>query len=102
MKGRSGSTGVETTKILANKLKNPESQKGAQSFTATESFLRRQLRPARVTLTVAGLAIVLLLGTFLVSYGSKVYENWRERRLLYRATTLLQEGKLGKAAQMAQ
>ena len=43
-----------------------------------------------------------MLSVFFVSYGSKLYENWRERRLLHQATTLLQEGKLDKAAQMAQ
>jgi predicted Zn-dependent protease len=48
------------------------------------------------------LAIALLLGLFFVSYSSKLYENWHERRLLQKATTLLQDGKLSKAAQMAQ
>jgi predicted Zn-dependent protease len=38
----------------------------------------------------------------LVSYGSKLYENWRERRLLHQATIFLQEGNLSNAAQMAQ
>ena len=61
----------------------------------------RQLRPARVAFAVAALATVFLLGAFLVSYGSKLYQNWRENRLLDRATALLQEGKLSKAAQMA-
>jgi hypothetical protein len=101
MKGRNGSTGVEITHVLS-KVKDAEYQRTEQSFTPPESFLQRQLRPARVALAVAGLAIVLLLGTFLISYGSRLYENWRERRLLDRATALLQEGKLNKAAQMAQ
>src|SRR5262245_10981334 len=50
----------------------------------------------------AGVAIALLVGVFFFSYSSKVYENWRERRLLHRATVLLQEGQLSEAAQMAQ
>jgi predicted Zn-dependent protease len=47
------------------------------------------------------LAIAFLLGVFFVSYGLKLYQNWRENRLLDRATALLQEGNLSKAAQMA-
>jgi tetratricopeptide (TPR) repeat protein len=57
---------------------------------------------SRLAIAIAGLAIAFLLGVFFVSYGSKLYENWRERRLLHQATTLLQEGKLSEAAQMAQ
>ncbi|PYK30106.1 MAG: hypothetical protein DME58_10225, partial [Verrucomicrobia bacterium] len=48
------------------------------------------------------MAIALLVGVFFITYGSKLYENWRERRLLEHATTLSQEGKLSKAGQIAQ
>jgi Tfp pilus assembly protein PilF len=65
-------------------------------------MFRRQLRRGRLTVAITGLAIAFVVGVFFVSYGSKLYENWRERRLLRQATTLLQEGKLDKAAQMAQ
>ncbi len=46
--------------------------------------------------------VALLLGVLLFSYSSNLYEDWRERRLLHRATALLQEGELSKAAQTAQ
>jgi len=62
---------------------------------------QRHLGPARLAIAVAGLAIAFLLGIFLVSYGSKLYQSWRENHLLHRATALLQEGKLTKAAQIA-
>ncbi len=65
-------------------------------------MFQRQLRRGRLAVAIAGLIIAFLVGVFFVSYGSKLYENWRERRLLHQATTLLQEGKLDKAAQMAQ
>jgi Tfp pilus assembly protein PilF len=55
-----------------------------------------------LVIAIAGLAIALLVGVFFVSYGSKLFENWRERRLLEKASILLQEGKLSEAAQMAQ
>ena len=63
---------------------------------------RRKRMNGRLVVAIAGLAIAFLLGVFFISYGSKLYGNWRERRLLLQATTLLQEGDLGKAAQMAQ
>jgi len=56
----------------------------------------------RLTVAFAALAIALLLGAFFASYTAKLYGNWRERRLLQQATTLLQEGKLNDAARMAQ
>ncbi len=102
MKGRNGSTGVETTRIFSEQVKHREHRRSRQTFGAAKSLLLRQLRPTRVALAVAVLAIVFLLGAFLVSYNSKLYRNWRENRLLERATALLREGQLSKAAQMAQ
>jgi predicted Zn-dependent protease len=61
----------------------------------------RELQRARVAFAIAILAISFLIGTFFVSYGFKPYQTWRENRLLDRATALLQEGKLGEAAQNA-
>jgi Tfp pilus assembly protein PilF len=61
-----------------------------------------QLGRSRLAVVIAGLAIAFLVGVFFVGYSSKLFQNWRERRLLHQATTLLQEGKLSEAAQMAQ
>jgi Tfp pilus assembly protein PilF len=99
MKGRSGSTDVETTHQVPAHV---EQRRGRQSFGGTHSTFQQQLRRGRLAVAIAGLAVAFLVGVFFVSYGSKLYENWRERRLLHQATTLLQEGKLSKAAQMAQ
>jgi len=65
-------------------------------------MFQRQLGRSRLTVAIAGLAIALLIGVFFVSYGSKLYENWRERRLLHQATTLVLEGKPSEAAHIAQ
>ena len=102
MKGRSGPTGVETTRPVLGQLEHGERGRSPQSFSGTEFTFQRQLRMRRLAVAIAGLAIAFLVAIFFVSYGSKLYENWRERRLLHEATTLLQEGKLSKAAQMAQ
>jgi len=102
MKGRSGPTGVETTRPVLGQLEHGERGRSSQSFSGTEFTFQRQLRMRRLAVAIAGLAIAFLVAIFFVSYGSKLYENWRERRLLHQATTLLQGGKLSKAAQMAQ
>src|SRR5436190_4669708 len=101
MKGRSGPTGVVTTHQASVQLEHAEQRRGRQSSSGRHSMFQRQLRRGRLTVTIAGLAIAFLVSVFFVSYGSKLYENWREHRLLHQATTLLQEGKLSKAAQMA-
>src|SRR5438093_4887197 len=102
MKERSGSTGVETAHQVPEQLEHAEQEANRQMFSGTHSAFQRQLRRRRLAVAIAGLAIAFLVGVFFVSYGSKLYENWRERRLLDRATALLQEGKLSKAAQMGQ
>src|SRR6476620_7694382 len=99
MKGRNGSTGVETTQQTSVPLEHVKEGREGQSFSGT---LQRQPRHSRLVVAIAGLAIAFLLGIFFVSYGSKLSENWRERRLLEKATTLLKEGDFSKAAQMAQ
>jgi predicted Zn-dependent protease len=102
MKGRNGSTGVETMQKVPGHFEHVEQVSGRQSFSGTYSTLHWKLSRSRLAVAIAGLAIAFLVGVFFVSYGSKLYENWRERRLLHQATTLLQEGKLSEAAQMAQ
>jgi predicted Zn-dependent protease len=101
MKGRPGSAGVETTHQVPEQLKHAGNGKGRQSSGGTESLFERQFQPARLAFAAAALAIAVLLGALFVSYGSKLYQNWRENRLLYQATALLHEGKLNKAALMA-
>ena len=99
MKGRNESTGIETTHQVSEELAHAEQKRGRQSFPATGSFFPHQA--ARVVVVIAALATASLLGFGFVTYGSKLYQNWRENRLLDRATALLQEGKLSSAAQMA-
>ena len=51
---------------------------------------------------VAALLSAFLLGALFVSYGSKLYEDCRQNRLLHQAAALLQEGKPSEASQTAQ
>ena len=102
MKGRSGSTGVETTHQASVQLDHVGQGRDRQSFSGTHSISDRQVTKRRATVAIATSAIAFLIAVFFVSYGSKLYANWRERRSLQKATTLLQEGEFSKAAQMAQ
>ena len=102
MKGRTGSRDVETRHEELDQLEQAEARRGRRLFSSTHSPFHRQYRARRLAVTSAGLATAFLVGVFFVNYGSKLYENWLEQRLVSRASALLQEGKLGKAAQMAQ
>ena len=101
MKGRTGSTGVETRHEVPGQLEEAEPWRDGRSFSGRHSPFRRWLRPGRLVVAIAGLAIAFLIGVFSINYGSKLFESWRERRLLHQATALLQEGNLSKAAQIA-
>ena len=73
-----------------------------QSLPGPESFSQRRFWPARLPVMVAALLSAFLLGALFVSYGSKLYEDWRQNRLLHQAAALLQEGKPSEASQTAQ
>jgi Tfp pilus assembly protein PilF len=93
---------VERGHEMSERTKYTGHAKARQLFLTLESLFQRQLWPARLAVMVAGLAIAFLVGTLSFRYGSRLYDHWRQNRLLHRATALLQEGKLSKAAQTAQ
>jgi len=72
-----------------------------QSLFGLESFLQRQLWPVRVALVATGLAIAILLGALFFSYGLRLYEDWRQTRLLHGAASMLQQGRFSEATQTA-
>jgi predicted Zn-dependent protease len=102
MKGRSESTRVETMHHIGSQLGHAKQGVGRQSSSDTHATFQRTLRRGRLAVAIAGFVIAFLAGVFFFSYGSKLYVNWRERRLLQQASTLLQEGEFSKAAQIAQ
>src|SRR6266487_1697638 len=83
---------------MGERIKHVGRGKARQRFLGLESLFQR---PSRLAAIVAALAIVFLLGVFSFSYGLKLYDDWRQTRLLHRATAMLQEGKLSNAAQTA-
>ena len=72
-----------------------------QSLFGLESFFQRQLWPARVALVAAGLAVAIVLGTLFLRYGLKLYEDWRQTRLLHEAASMSQQGRFSEAMQTA-
>src|SRR6266478_3927320 len=102
MKGRPGGTGAATAQPqVAQELEHGGRGVRQRSFDGLRSVFQRHHQAARVLVAVAAVAIAILLGALLVSYGSKLYQSWRENGLLDRATALLEHGELSKAAQMA-
>ena len=94
--------GAKTGHEMAERIKDARHGRDRQSLRGQESFSQWRLWPARLAVMVTGLVIAFLLGAVFVSYGSKLYEDWRQNRLLHRAAALLQDGKLSEASQTAQ
>jgi len=102
MKERTGGTRAATAQPqVAQELEHGGNRVRQRSFDGPRSVFQRNHHPARVLVAVAAVAIAILVGALLVSYGSKLYQNWRESRLLDQATALLEQGELSQAAQMA-
>ena len=87
---------------MAGGIKDAGHGRDRQSLPGSESFSQRRFWPARLPVMVAALLSAFLLGALFVSYGSKLYEDWRQNRLLHQAAALLQEGKPSEASQTAQ
>src|SRR6266403_900967 len=92
---------AKTGHEMAERIKHAGRGTDHQSSPGREPFFQRRFWPARLAVLTAALVIAFLLGALFVSYGSKLYEDWRQNRLLHRAAALLQEGKLTEASQTA-
>jgi predicted Zn-dependent protease len=102
MKERTEGTGAATAQPrVAQEFKHRGRGVRQRSFDGSRSVFQRHHHPARLLVAVAAVAIAILVGTLLVSYGSKLYQNWRESGLLDRATALREQGEFSQATQMA-
>jgi predicted Zn-dependent protease len=102
MKGRNGRIGAATAQAqVVQELKRDERGVRQRSFDSPRPVSQRHHPPTRVLVAVAAVAIAIFAGALLVSYGSKLYQNRRENALVDRATALLGQGELSKAALMA-
>jgi Tfp pilus assembly protein PilF len=102
MKGRTRATSADTTQPqVVEELRQGTRRPRQQSFNTRHPLFQSHHQPARLILAVAAFAIAVLLGASLISYGSRLYQNWRENGLLDRATALLQQKNFSGAAQTA-
>src|SRR6266540_6329874 len=72
-----------------------------QTLFGLESFIQRQIWPARLALVAAGLAIAILLAALSFRYGLKLYADWHQTRLLQQAGSMLQHGRFTEATRTA-
>jgi thioredoxin-like negative regulator of GroEL len=72
-----------------------------QTLFGLESFIQRQIWPARLALVAAVLAIAILLGALSFRYGLKLYADWHQTRLLQQAGSMLQHGRFTEATRTA-
>jgi Tfp pilus assembly protein PilF len=86
---------------MAEKIRGTEHRRSPQLFPGLKSFLQRQRLPARLAFVIAASALAIFLGIVFFNYGSNVYSDWHERRLLHRAASMLQQEKFKQAAQTA-
>src|SRR5882724_4142065 len=86
---------------MAGKIRNDRHRRIGKIFPVLESFFQRQLWPARFALLVAAFVVAILLGVAFFSYGSKLYRDWHQSRLLHRAASMFQEERFIEAAQTA-
>jgi Tfp pilus assembly protein PilF len=86
---------------MAEKIKDAGHGKTGHIFPALESFIQRQLWPARLALLLAAFVVAILLGVAFLSYGSKLYRDWHRNRLLHLAASMLQEENFDEATQTA-
>src|ERR1044071_7080652 len=86
---------------LAERTKEAGYRRIRQTLFGMEAFIQRQVWPARVALVAAGLAVVILLGAFFFRYGSKLYRDWHQTRLLQQAGSMLQQGRFNEATRTA-
>ena len=86
---------------MSEKIKDVGHRDTVQFFPGLVLFFRRRLWPTRFAIVVAASAAIVLLGIASFSYGSKLYRDWHQRRLLHRAASLVQEQKFDQATQTA-
>ncbi len=86
---------------MAEKIRRVRRRGKVRLFSNLESFLRRQLWPARLALVIGASALAVALGIISLNYGSKLYRGWHETRLLHGAAAMLQEEKFTQATQNA-
>src|SRR5213082_2817736 len=83
---------------MAETIRSTEDRRSPQLFRRLKPFFQRQRWPARLAFLIAASALAVFLAIIFFRYGSSVYNDWHERRLLHRAASMLQQEKFEQAA----
>jgi hypothetical protein len=88
---------------MAEKLVRVQRRRRIRTSQGVGAFplFRGHLSPTRAALVIGASALTFILGVIFFAYGARLYNGWRETRLLERATSMLQEEKFPQAAQTA-
>src|SRR3954466_10424314 len=75
------------------RTKRVRRRKRVSAFPGIESIrlFRHGVSPERLAILFAAIALAVVLGILVFTYGSKIYAGWHEQRLLKNANTLLQK-----------
>ena len=89
---------------MPERVRRVRRRKRIGAFPALEwlGVSRHHISPERLAVLIASVAVLLVVAFLSFTYGSKVYSGWRERRLLQRATVLLQHQDFDAATSAAQ
>ncbi len=83
---------------MREKVKRVRRKRRVKAFHGFEKLLR----PVNLAILIGALVLFIAFGLVFFTYGKRVYEDWQERRLLKRATTLLHDQKYSDASRVAQ
>src|SRR6266516_343164 len=86
---------------MAEKIDTARHRRIGEFFSGLEYIFRKGLQPRRFLLLIVTFLLAGLLALVLGNYAPRVYRDWRQKRLLDRASSLLQEQKFNEAAHMA-
>src|SRR5947209_718319 len=88
---------------MPENIKRVRRKRRSRSLPGVETLsdFRLHLAPSRLAIYFGGAVLAVLLIVFLGTYGSRLYTNWNESRLLQRATAALQEKNFVSATRFA-
>jgi len=88
---------------MAEKIVRVQRRRRIRTSPGVGAFplFRGHLSPTRAALVIGASALAFILGVIFFAYGARLYNGWRETRLLERATSMLQEEKFPQEAQTA-
>src|SRR5947208_16358851 len=91
------SAGREDTR-MAETIRSTEDRTSPQLFRRLKSFFQRQRWPARLAFLIAASALAVFLAIIFFRYGSSVYNDCIDHRLLHRAASMLIREKFEQKA----